>query len=201
MTHFKEFFDSQFIGVWSLDGKDVVATIKRVEKGSVGGQQGKKKDSKAIIHFAEFDEPMACNVTNAKTIAAIYGPDVREWPGKRVTLYPTTTTFGRDTVECIRIRPVAPKNGSSGKQASREPGAERAAQNAAAGRGDSPVPPEAQAMMDAKTADELHAAIYHGARWIDANSKTRWPRVVAHCERVGLDVEIAERAAADGMDA
>lgn len=197
MSHFKEFFDSQWIGVWSLGDADRVVTITKVEKGEVGGQQGRKKDRKAIIHFAEFDEPMACNITNAKQIAKLHGNDPYQWVGKRITLYPTTTQFGRDTVECIRVRPTVPKGPSSGKQPRREPGPEREAQNRAAGR---EVPAEAQAMADAQDPQALRAAIFHAARWINENEK-RWPRVVSHCERVGLSTENAEIALADGLEA
>lgn len=198
MSHYKEFFDSQFIGVWSLDGKDVTVTISKVEKGEVGGQQGRKKDRKAIIHLAEFDEPMACNITNAKAIAKLHGNDPYQWVGKRITLYPTTTQFGRETVECIRVRPTVPKGGSSGKQPRREPGADRAAQNRAAER---EVPPEAQAILDATDAQGLRSALFHGAAWVQDGGNKRWGWVVQQCERCALDVQAAEIAVADGMEA
>src|SRR5262245_22649845 len=104
MTHFRSMLDAEHMGAWDLDG-DRIVTITKVDPGTVGGQKGRKKEKKAILHFREFPRPMVCNVTNAKAIAGMYGVHVEKWIGKRITLYPTTTTFGSETVDCIRVRP------------------------------------------------------------------------------------------------
>ena len=52
---------------------------------------------------------------NARVIAGLYGGfDSESWLGKKITLYPTTTTFGSQTVDCIRIRPLIPKGKNGG---------------------------------------------------------------------------------------
>lgn len=107
MAHYRSFFDNESLGVWDLKNGHATATIAKVQGGKVGrGQQASKK---VLIHFEEVDKRFVVNVTNAQTIAGLYGSDVREWVGKRITLYATTTTFGKDTVECIRVRPTVPK--------------------------------------------------------------------------------------------
>lgn len=53
---------------------------------------------------------MILNVTNMKTIAKMYGPYIEKWAGKRVQIYASTTKFGGDTVECLRIRKEAPED-------------------------------------------------------------------------------------------
>ena len=67
-----------------------------------------------MLTFAETDKKLAVNKTNMRTIMSLYGPKVGNWGGKKLTLYPATTKFGPETVECIRIRPVAPQEKSNG---------------------------------------------------------------------------------------
>jgi hypothetical protein len=43
----------------------------------------------------------------------MYGKDTDNWAGKWITIFPTTTEFGGETVDCIRVKPGVP----SGKQA------------------------------------------------------------------------------------
>jgi hypothetical protein len=124
-------FDREHLGAWDLAGRDVTVTISTVRPGSVGGHKGRKKDRKPIISFAKTEKTLCCNVTNAKTIAGMYGPDVREWVGKRITLYPTTTTFGAETVDCIRIRPVVPSGKPRGVKSQPVDAEMRAKQEAA----------------------------------------------------------------------
>lgn len=114
-VHYKSMFtggekESPYLFACHLAFADVTLTIDRVEAGKVVGQGG-KSSGKPVIYWREKDwRPMALNKTNGKTIVALYGtPDVTQWAGKRVTLYPTTTTFGSETVECIRIRPAIPE--------------------------------------------------------------------------------------------
>ena len=40
----------------------------------------------------------------------MYGPYIEHWAGKRVQIYATTTKFGGDTVECLRIRKDPPED-------------------------------------------------------------------------------------------
>jgi hypothetical protein len=86
----------------------VVVTIERVTGGEVTGDGG-KKNKKPICKFVGKEKKLALNVTNCKTIAALYGNDTNDWAGKRIALYPTTTNAkSGETVECIRVRPREP---------------------------------------------------------------------------------------------
>ena len=108
MPHYKSMFeDNGMLYACHLDGKDFTLTIRKVEAGSVTGSKG-KKDKKPIVHFERTDKKLALNKTNGKVIAGMYGPDTDDWVGKRITLYATTTEFGSETVECIRVRPKVP---------------------------------------------------------------------------------------------
>ena len=96
-------FPSEFVKAADLAGKDVTVTIKSVTMDELT-MRGGRKENKGVIRFEKAEKKLVLNRTNADTIAAIYGKDTDDWIGKKITMYPTTTTFGRDTVECIRIR-------------------------------------------------------------------------------------------------
>lgn len=113
MPDFRTFFDSEYLYAFHLAGREVTVTIDRVTGGELTGTGGKKA-RKPVVFFRGKDKPMALNKTNGKTIAAMYGNDVSKWVGKQVTLYPTTTNFGNETVECIRIRPGIPRGNGKG---------------------------------------------------------------------------------------
>ncbi len=112
MPHYKSMFsgdkDANLLYACHLDFHDVTLTIKRVTAGEVTGQGG-KKSGKPIVEFSDHTRKWALNKTNGKIIADMLGtPDVSKWIGKRITLYPTNTSFGSEQVECIRVRPTLP---------------------------------------------------------------------------------------------
>lgn len=116
-TDYRTQFDKDTLAAWDLKGRDVTLTIASWKQDKVGGFDGKKASKKIYIRFKEKQKngdpikPFVCNITNAATIAGMYGKVVESWIGKRITLYPTTTSFGRQTVDCIRIRPEIPGDG------------------------------------------------------------------------------------------
>lgn len=108
MPDYRTLFDKEFLYAFHLGGREVTVEIVRVRGGEVTGTGG-KKNKKPLVYFRGKEKPLALNSTNAKTIASMYGNNTDDWIGKRVTLYPTTTNFGGETVDCIRIRPGAPR--------------------------------------------------------------------------------------------
>lgn len=114
MPDYRSMFDRDYIGAWDLKGKDVTVVITRVEAKKLRNQKGQA--TKPVIFFEHAAKGFACNKTNGKTIAGMYGPDTDQWVGKAITLYATTTTFGSDSVECIRVRPMVPKRTSARSQ-------------------------------------------------------------------------------------
>lgn len=110
----RQLFDKEYLYAYDLQGKDVTVVIESVKGGTLVGTGG-KSNKKPMLRFKGKEKALALNITNARIIAALYGGfDAELWLGKAVTLYPTTTTFGSQTVDCIRIRNVKPKarNGS-----------------------------------------------------------------------------------------
>ncbi len=108
--HYKLLFPKDYLGAHDLiaAGKDVTLTIAGVKMETLT-LTGGRKEEKPVITFEGTEKKLVMNVTNASIIASIYKtPETDEWIGKRITLYPTTTQFGPDTVECIRIRSRVP---------------------------------------------------------------------------------------------
>ncbi len=101
-------FDSKFIGAWDLMGQDVTVTIAKVVGGVVEGEKG-RRDRAPLVSLKGWDKPLVLNKTNMKTVGAMYGFKVKDWVGKRVTLYATTCQGkGGGIVDCIRMRPQVP---------------------------------------------------------------------------------------------
>lgn len=112
MPDYRTMFDANWLYAYNLDGRDVTLTIAEVEAVEVENQQ-QKKSKKPRILFRELlakndKRGLLLNKTNGAAIAGLYGVKTEAWIGKRITLYPTTTQFGRKEVECIRIRPTKP---------------------------------------------------------------------------------------------
>lgn len=93
-------FPSKFVAAGDLIGQDVTVTIASVKVEEVGADG----DKKPVLYFAGMTKGMVMNRTNAKRISTMYGTEVEGWVGKSVTLYPSETEFGGDTVPCIRVR-------------------------------------------------------------------------------------------------
>jgi len=126
MADYRLLYDSDYLYAFHLQGKDVTVKIARVTGGELVGEGG-RKSRKPLVFFEGKEKPLALNKTNGKCIAAMYGSDTKEWVGKYVTLYPTTTNFGGESRDCVRIRPGVPSvkdNGKEAKEPAREPGSE-----------------------------------------------------------------------------
>lgn len=110
-THWKQLVNADYIGAYALGGADLTLTIREVRREVVTGTGGKKEEC-MVLYWAESQhKPMILNRTNAKTITRLCNSAyVEDWAGKMITLYPTTTRFGGEVVECLRVRPTAPKD-------------------------------------------------------------------------------------------
>ena len=110
-THYKKLINPDYLGAYSLEpGQDMVLTIKSVGKELITGTGGKQEEC-IVCHWQENQKPMILNVTNCKTISKLLKtPYVEKWAGHRIQIYATTTKFGGDTVECLRIRKDPPED-------------------------------------------------------------------------------------------
>ncbi len=108
-TDYRAMFDREHLGAWDLGTRDATVVIARVRAGELVGEGG-RKTKKPIIAFEGKEKTFAANKTNCKIIAGLYGTDTRNWIGKRITLYATTTEMAGTRVDCIRVRPQVPSN-------------------------------------------------------------------------------------------
>lgn len=105
-THWKKLMNPDYIGAYALpEGQDLVVTIKAVVREIVTSAGGKKEEC-TVCHL-EGQKPLILNATNGKTISKLYGPYIEDWAGKSIVLFASTTKFGGEVVECIRIKPQA----------------------------------------------------------------------------------------------
>lgn len=132
--------DKEHLYAYDLDGREVTVQIERVFAGELMGEKG-RKSKKPMIKIVGKDKKLALNKTNGKTIAKLYGKDTDDWAGKWITIYPTTTDFGGETVDCIRVKPNVPQPRGNSKG-----GNGRGQQ--AAGRSERPAD-QGQALTDA----------------------------------------------------
>jgi hypothetical protein len=93
-------FPGKYLKPSDLTGKEVTVTIEKV----IFEPIGQSKEPRLQIKFVGRDKLFVVNKTNAHTIANLYGRDTDNWVGKRIVLYPTTTSFGGQTVDCIRVK-------------------------------------------------------------------------------------------------
>lgn len=122
----RSMYDSEYVAAWDLQGKDQVVTIAKVIPGELSKAGTSKKDRAAIVFFEGRAKGMVVNKTNRKLIAGIVGSyKAKAWVGATIAIYPTTCSFGPNTVDCIRVRPTAPRGrGAPAAAPSREPGSD-----------------------------------------------------------------------------
>lgn len=124
MPHYKTMMDRKqdYIFAADLGGKDKVVAIEKITDGKLTGDGGKISrkpamhmvDSRGEPSFRDKDtnRPLAfsLNPTNCKVLTLLAGtPDTDKWSGMVVTIYPSTCMFGKDQVDCIRVRTQLPK--------------------------------------------------------------------------------------------
>jgi hypothetical protein len=98
-----EIFQSKFLKTADLNGKPRTVTIERAPFETLKNPEGKEQ-GKTVLYFFGSKKALPLNMVNWDSVADICGDDTEEWPGHRIEIYPTTTTLGTKTVDCIRIR-------------------------------------------------------------------------------------------------
>ena len=99
---YSELWPGRFLKADMLKGKRVTLTIKNIDIEELVGEKN-KAEPKVVISFVERPLEYVCPKTNGFCMKRMWGNNPHDWIGKRVTIYPTTTKFGREDVDCIRI--------------------------------------------------------------------------------------------------
>lgn len=96
-------FPSTYLKASDLGQSSPLVTIDRVEVEPVG----RDKEMKPVVYFKGKEKGVVLNKTNSNMIATLTGSrDTDDWQGCQIRLYATTTEFGGETVECIRVKGV-----------------------------------------------------------------------------------------------
>ena len=113
---YENLFPSKYLKGADFAEGDRTLTIKDVVVDDIVTVQGKEK--KPLIYFEEVtDKSLVLNKTNARTIAAMYGPETTGWLGKAVTLtMAQTAAAGGEMVDCVRVRKGIPAPQKGGKK-------------------------------------------------------------------------------------
>lgn len=96
-------YPSLYLCAFDCDNKDLILTIKSISKQELQIKGGAKK-TKPVLEFSDHAKKLVLNVTNAESIAHLYGWKAEQWVGKKIAFYPTKAQFGRDVVDAIRVR-------------------------------------------------------------------------------------------------
>lgn len=110
-THYRLMYPSDFLSAADFKGREAHVTIKHVSVDELPVAGSTKKERRPVVQFTETPKRLVLNKTNAKTIAKLLGVYTADWIGKRVALYPTMTNFGKERVECVRVREQVPPPG------------------------------------------------------------------------------------------
>lgn len=109
-------FPSNYLRAADLRDRAVDVTMHRVLMEDIGGEE------KPVLYFAGKEKGLVLNKTNASTISGLWSPETDNWPGKKITIFPTQTDFQGRQVECIRVKTKAPGTAVSEPEVVREPG-------------------------------------------------------------------------------
>ena len=102
MPTLDELYPSKFLKAADLQGKECTVEIEKITIEEFEDRGGKKK--KIVSHFKNATKAFVCNKTNARAIGKFCGHNTDEWPGNRVTLYPTVVDYAGDQVDTIRVK-------------------------------------------------------------------------------------------------
>lgn len=84
---FDQLYPGRFIKAGELLGKKVTLTIADVNLEELVGDDGKAK-AKAIVSFKETDKGLVTCKTNGICLREMFGVQLADWVGKRVTIFP-----------------------------------------------------------------------------------------------------------------
>lgn len=136
-THYKTLIDTQWLGQWDFPpGREATVEIESVRRYKPGrirkvkqpdGTYGPERNKRLDIGFRGKKKHWLCGPVSQETIAAMFGPVVQDWIGKRITLYvDPDVTMGRRTVGGVRVRPVAATGAATEDPLDREVDEEKA---------------------------------------------------------------------------
>ena len=93
---------NQLYGGNYLKAMDLAGKSRNVTIASEEVREFDDGSKKLVISFRGVDKTLVLNTTNAKMIAAYFGPDTSQWIGKTIELRPEKVNFAGNIVDAIR---------------------------------------------------------------------------------------------------
>ena len=84
----------------------MLLTIDKWELAQVGTPD--QPQEKPVLYFRGKQKGLVLNKTNGNAIAELHGEEMDDWPGKEITIFPTTTEYKGKRADCIRIKMPEP---------------------------------------------------------------------------------------------
>lgn len=94
---YDELYPGRFLKAGELLGRKVTVTISSVDLDMLESDSGKKV--KGVVSFKETQKQLALNRTNGICLREMFGRQIPQWEGKRITLFPDEW----NGEPCIRI--------------------------------------------------------------------------------------------------
>jgi hypothetical protein len=108
--HWKNFQDKDYLGSHNLEqGEEMLLTIAKFE----GEEKVKTADGEKtsmVLYFQEDKAKMILNITNATTLASLYGSHPEDWIGKQIQVYAASVKAFGKVQDALRIRDFIPKH-------------------------------------------------------------------------------------------
>jgi len=93
---------SPFLKSSMFEDRPFTMTVKKAKKDYLPEKDGTLKKA-SILGFLKTDKEMRLNVTNKRTMKAMFGKHTSDWIGKRITLIAESVNMGPDRTKGIRI--------------------------------------------------------------------------------------------------
>lgn len=95
-------FPSKYLKCSDLQGRNVPITISKVTIEDVP-MTGGKKERKCVLSLAKTKKQLVIGKTNGYALGVLISSNAKTWEGKKITLCPDVTMFGKKKMPCIRI--------------------------------------------------------------------------------------------------
>ena len=76
-----------YLKAGDLQGREAAVTIRAVDIAEFDDAE------KVVLHFEGKTRALACNTTNTRTIAEVFGPQSEDWIGRIISIYPARVNF------------------------------------------------------------------------------------------------------------
>lgn len=118
MNSWSEFAAGDYMKAADIKGTEPILTIVGFGTKTFEAKDGKPEQTKPYLKFAETDQQLTVNATNAKTLGTLFGDNPENSKGKRVQLMVVKTSMG-DSIQIKEIQlnggaaPVTPRPGGN----------------------------------------------------------------------------------------